>query len=141
MKTIHLNLKLSTPLGKASLSGIIEVDTGPPMPGPIHVQVTKEENSMLLFKLVFPAPGAADVVSRELTTQIGEEAEVITSLPGTAMEAVGFKAADNAALKVSLVDVDDAGNRSEVREQTFTVVDTIAPPKPGELGVIVTGEE
>jgi len=61
-------------------------------------------------------------------------------LAGDALEAAGFECADNAEVFVSLVDIDDAGNRSAAREQTFTVTDTMAPPVPGTIGLEVTGE-
>lgn len=120
--------------------GSIEFVPWPPMPGPLRLTVISEDRDMLQFKLVLPAPGAPDVVSRELSVKVGEGDAVVQPLAPDALEVVGFEGADNAVVAVSLVDIDDAGNRSEAREQQFTLTDTIAPPQPGEIGLQVTAE-
>lgn len=109
-------------------------------PGLVFILYEEGEEGMLKFVLVLPEAGAADVVTRELRFTVGEEL-VEVNLEGSATETVELTGADNDAVVGSLVDVDDAGNRSEAREFSFVLVDTLAPPQPGELGLKVTGEE
>lgn len=92
---------------------------------------------MLRCQLQLPPPGAPDVVLRELTQVINGIQTVLNVEQGYT-----FLAEDGAMVSLSLVDIDDAGNRSEPSPTlTFTATDTIAPPTPGELGVTVIGEE
>ncbi len=113
----------------------------PKCPGLISIRVTSEgENGMSLnFTVLLPPAGAADVVKRELTVAIGTGDPVPKELT-TETEVGGFSGNDNDAVAVSLVDVDDAGNRSEARNQTFTLTDTIAPPMPDSIGLRVDSE-
>jgi len=95
---------------------------------------------MILFDVILPPPGAADVVSRELTITRDGADPVLTTV-GKEETKVAGKAPQDSVLTLTLVDVDDAGNRSEPRVQTATVSDTFAPAQPGELGIVVTGED
>lgn len=132
-------IKKTTGFPSTRFIGTVFVYDRPAMPGIITLQVT-EETKMLKFKLVLPAPGAADVVSRELSVKIADADAALIELAADALEADGYEGQDNAAVEVSLVDVDDAGNRSEARVQSFTLTDTIAPPVPSEIGLVVTAE-
>lgn len=111
-----------------------------PKPKLVRLVITKENGIMLEFKLVLPVPGAVDVVGRELTVKVADGEAVTQTVAADVLEVAGFSGADNAAVEVSLVDVDDAGNKSEARVQTFTLVDNLAPPVPGEIGLQVTNE-
>ena len=104
-------------------------------------EFTKGHTQMLRFKLILPAPGASDVVTRKLSIQVGNGDPQNFALPGDALETQEFEGEDNAAVSGQLVDVDDAGNESEPRDYFFLLVDTLAPPQPGEIGLVVTGEE
>ena len=95
---------------------------------------------MLEFKVVLPAPGASDVVRRELSVQIGEGAPDVRELAADALESLAYAGNDNDRVIAILVDVDDAGNRSEQRTHEATLVDNLAPPQPGELAIQVTAE-
>jgi hypothetical protein len=115
---------------------------GPPMPGVVKLfTISQGADSMLKFKLTLPPPSAADVTTVELKTKIGDADEFIAHYPAAQAEVDGFEGFEGVPVLVSLVDIDDAGNRSEAREQSFTLSDTIAPPQPGEVGLVVTGEE
>lgn len=109
-------------------------------PGLVFLVYEEGEEGMLKFVLVLPEAGAADVVTRELRFTVGEELFEV-NLEGSALETMEMTGADNDAVAGTLVDVDDVGNRSEAREFSFVLVDTLAPPQPGELGLKVTGEE
>ena len=95
---------------------------------------------MLNFVLVLPPKSAADVVARQITLQVGTQEVVTVDLDGETLETGEFTGLDNDSVTGSLVDIDDAGNRSEPRDFDFILLDTIAPPRPGELGLRVTGE-
>jgi hypothetical protein len=114
-------------------------------PGLVYLRIVGEfqkgSDWMLRFKLLLPAPGASDVVTRKLTVAIGAAEPVTVDLPGDALESAEYSGGDNETVSGSLVDVDDAGNQSEAREFSFVLVDTLPPPQPGEIGLVVTGEE
>lgn len=112
----------------------------PRLPGLLSIRVISEGvNGMLNFSVLLPTPGATDVVKRELSVTIGEEPTQTKELT-TETEVTGFSGADNAQVSLSLVDIDDAGNRSPERSQTFVLVDSLAPPQPGEMGIRVDSE-
>ncbi|MFZ5833214.1 MAG: hypothetical protein ACOY3P_24260 [Planctomycetota bacterium] len=96
---------------------------------------------MLRFDLSLPTPGAIDVVTREIAVKIDDNDEDIRQLGGGEVVSAGYAGNDGAVVQARLVDVDDAGNRSEPREQTWTLVDTLPPPQPGEMGIVITGED
>ena len=98
------------------------------------------ENDMLKFVLVLPAASAFDVVSRELSIQVGNELSMKT-IDVSKNETEELSGQEGDTVSGSLIDIDNAGNRSEPRDFEFTLVDTLAPPMPGELGLRLTGEE
>lgn len=111
-------------------------------PGRVYLRVLREgANGMLTFILNLPEKSAADVVSRELSVSVaGAEAEVM-SVAADATSSQEFTAEQGATVSGSLVDIDDAGNRSQPREFSFVLADTIAPPQPGDVGLEVTAEK
>ena len=108
-------------------------------PGPMTIVLIGEEMSQLQFVVQLPPAGAADVIERRFTLESPLGKTDIT-LPGDATLVEGLEAPEATALTLTLVDVDDAGNKSEPRVQTVTLVDNLAPPQPGEMGVQVTAE-
>lgn len=142
MQNIYVDLFVKLPIfGRVCVRGMIRVYNGPAMPGLMRVSVSKEEKDMLIFDVILPVAAVSDVVTRELTVAPEGQTPETRSLGGAETLAVGFKAPQDTNVALTLVDVDDAGNRSEARVQTVVLKDTIAPPLPGELGVNVTGEE
>lgn len=109
-------------------------------PGLVFISLNQGEDGMLKFVLVLPEPSASDVVAREVKFSVGDQVFDL-ALAGDVVETPEMSGNDNDQVVGTLVDVDDAGNKSEAREFTFTLVDTLAPPQPGELGLKVTGEE
>lgn len=95
---------------------------------------------MLTFILVLPGKSADDVVSRELTVSVGGADPVMVTLAGDTVNSQEMAGEQGAAISGSLVDIDDAGNRSPARDFSFTLQDTIAPPQPGDVGIVVTSE-
>lgn len=109
-------------------------------PKNVSITISDGENNMLNFVLNLPAPGAPDVVSRELKVNFGGN-DYVEVLSGDSIKSANYLGEDNAVVTVSLVDIDDAGNRSDASESTFTLVDTIAPPAPGAIGLTVVSED
>lgn len=108
-------------------------------PGKVSITMFEGEG-MLSFVLTLPERSAKDVVARELTVSV-DGVETVESLNGDSLESQVYSGLDNAAVAGRLVDIDDAGNRSEPSEFTFVLVDTIAPPAPGQVGLKVTAED
>lgn len=104
------------------------------------VQKFEGDDGMLKFVLMLPAKAAPDVVSRELVVSIDGQATTVV-LGADQVETAEMVGQDNASVTGSLVDVDDAGNRSPAREFSFTLLDTFPPAQPGEIGLKVTGED
>jgi hypothetical protein len=89
----------------------------------------------LVYTITLPAPGAPDVVSRELHVSLDGGTESVQPLPGNALSAT-VTVNEGQAVDVYLVDVDDAGNSSPNSPTlTFTASDTIPPPAPTALAI------
>lgn len=82
----------------------------------------------------------SDVVTRELTIIIGEDKTIVTADRNDTVVA-GLEAPQDAHVRLELVDIDDSGNRSEASVYEFDALDTFAPPKPGEFGIVIVGED
>lgn len=94
---------------------------------------------MLVYSAVLDAAVDSDVVSQEVTVDVAG-VPTVTSHPkeGATFE---IRAADNDTVTLTTVAIDDAGNRSEARVQSFVATDTIAPSQPGEIAVTLVREE
>jgi hypothetical protein len=109
-------------------------------PSRVFLVIRSEENSMLKFVLILPPAGAFDVITRRVSVQIGSNEPVTYDLPKSALETEPMLGEDNDVVSGSLVDIDDAGNQSPPRDFEFILLDTIAPPLPGEIGLRVDEE-
>jgi hypothetical protein len=96
---------------------------------------------MLKFVLSLPPKSVSDVVSRELSVSVGGRDPMVVTLAGDVQQSEELSGADGETVSGTLVDIDDNGNRSEPREFSFVLMDTLAPPMPGDLGVNVVAEE
>lgn len=115
----------------------------PPRPGALKIRVAAEDKYMLQFFVALPAKTEEefDVVSRKLEIDIGGTALEPQTVPVDTPEAGPFEGADGAVVKIKCWNVDDAGNVSETASDFEGVLlDTFAPPAPGQLGIRVTGE-
>jgi len=102
----------------------------------------QEANMALIYTVTAGKPGAADVVSRELSVVVnGTALSEPVSFGGDATDLGEVKVEQGAEVTMSLVDIDDAGNRSQPAVVTFVATDTIAPPEPGQFGVTLAREE
>lgn len=99
---------------------------------------------MLVYSVTAGPPVDADVAARELTVAIAGIAGIAgtpVTFAGNATDLGEVKAEQGSEVVLSLVDIDDAGNRSEAATVTFTATDTIPPARPGEFGVSLVREE
>ena len=85
-----------------------------------------------------------DVATRELSWSFdrgnGPEGQPSVSVPASEEVVAGLFGPQDAAVHFSLVDIDNAGNRSEPRVHDDVLTDSVSPPQPGEFGIVVTGE-
>jgi hypothetical protein len=101
-----------------------------------------EPTSMALVYTVSAGPAVdADVTGRQLTVVVNGEVLSIVELAGSATDLGEVKVEQNSNVTISLVDIDDAGNRSQPAVLEFVATDTIPPAQPGSLGVTLAREE
>ena len=81
-----------------------------------------------------------DVVTRRLTVNVDGTDTGTTDFPGTATDLGLVSAVQNSKVVLTLVDIDDAGNKSEPATVSFTAEDTLPPAQPGKLGVTLVSE-
>jgi hypothetical protein len=111
-----------------------------PQPQPFTVRLISErkENEMdlLLYEATLPTvPAGTDVASQVLSVSANGTAQPDQTLDKTATTAQ-FEVAQGSSVDLSLVYVDDGGNRSAPRTQSFVANDTIPPEAPGEFGAV-----
>lgn len=112
-------------------------------PGPIRAVLTGESDMLdITFKVQLPEEPTEpnDIVGGKLTVAINGEEQEFDTVKGQT-EVDGLVGPQGAAVDLSFVYVDDAGNES-VQPSTASVVleDTVPPANPGTLGVTITGE-
>lgn len=84
----------------------------------------------------------ADVVERQLTLVVNgaEVPEGMKTFSADVTSLGEIVVPQDATVMLTLVDVDDAGNRSEPAVLEFVAADTLPPSMPGSLGVTLVGE-
>lgn len=95
----------------------------------------------LIYSVSAGAPVDKDVASRELSVTINGNATPVATFPGTATDLGNISVDQGATVSMTLVDIDDAGNRSQPATVEFTAADTIPPAQPGSFGVTLVREE
>lgn len=95
----------------------------------------------ILFNIVLPPKAAPDVVEREVVITIGDAVTQL-NIPGDQTLIEAYEGDQGALVTVSLIDIDDAGNRSPASvSPVIILVDTIAPPQPGQIGLEIFDEK
>lgn len=123
------------------LAGRKWVNHDPPQPGEIVFDaIGEDEMGLITFDIQLPEVGAPDVVEREFTLQVNGGEKDVRSLSGDARVVEGLAVEEGSSIELLLVDIDDAGNRSEPSGLITTVRDTFPPAKPGDMRMTVTGE-
>lgn len=97
---------------------------------------------ILTYVINAAAPVDGDVVQREMLVTISGDTNSATTTvwPGHAVDLGSVSAPQDATVTISLVDVDDAGNRSVPYTLSFVAADTIPPSAPGAVMVTLVGE-
>jgi hypothetical protein len=118
-------------------------------PGLVFLQFLKEgSNGMKVFTLKLPLATAEDVKYFEVVYKVGD-AEPVTLMPvnpdygktpATPGEIPNLQAENGTVVSGTICCVDDAGNKGPAREFSLEVLDTSAPPMPGEVGIVITDE-
>lgn len=96
---------------------------------------------LLTYTITAAASTAADAVSREVSLVIDGAEPVVTVFSPSSTDLGSVTVPQNAAVAITVVDVDDAGNRSEPAEIAFVAADTLPPPAPGAVTVTLVSEE
>lgn len=95
---------------------------------------------LLTYALTVDAPVDTDVVTRELSVVVNGVTTQTSEFDGTAVDLGTITVPQDASVELSLVDVDDAGNRSEPAYVIFNAVDTLPPAQPGAFNVTLVAE-
>ena len=95
---------------------------------------------VLTYVVSAASPVDGDVVSRVLTVSVNGVEQGSSTFAGSSVDLGSVTVPQDADVKLTLVDVDDAGNVSSPAEYSFVAVDTIAPATPGSFGVTLVSE-
>jgi len=93
----------------------------------------------LTYSVVAAPATDADVVERILTKTVNGESDA-KAYPADAGKFDDLVVTQGDLVILTLVDVDDAGNRSGPASLSFTAEDTIPPADPSGLGVTLVSE-
>lgn len=107
-------------------------------------QVRSESMADVLTYAVSVGPVVdSDVVERQLSVSVDGVAgpDGYKSYAADVTDLGEVAVPQNAVVVLTLVDVDDAGNRSEPAVLEFVATDTLPPAKPGSLGVTLVSEK
>lgn len=107
-------------------------------------QVRSESMADILTYRVSVGPVVdADVVERQLVVAVDGVVPVDAwkYFPGDATDLGEVSVPQGATVLLTLIDVDDAGNRSEPAVLEFVAADTLPPAQPGSFGVTLVSEK
>lgn len=103
------------------------------------IERKKTVPNQLTYSVVAAPASDSDVVERILTKTVNGESSS-KSYAGDASKFDDLTVTQGDLVILSLVDVDDAGNRSGAATLSFTAEDTIPPADPSGLGVTLVSE-
>lgn len=97
---------------------------------------------VLTYRVSVGPVTAGDVVKRKLAVYVdgADVARELREYEPTTTDLGNVIVTQGATVRLSLVDVDDAGNESEPAVLEFVAQDTIPPAQPGALGVTLVSE-
>lgn len=95
----------------------------------------------LTYTIVAAPVVDGDVVERLLTIVVNGEDQGTAVFPAAATELSAFTVPQDANVVLTLVDVDDAGNKSAPAVVEFVAADTLPPAQPGAITVTLVGEK
>ena len=99
------------------------------------------ESGMPGYVMTLPAVTTGNPVQRELLIKVGEADTVVQNPALDAVESERFSGQYEQALHAELVDIDAVGNRSVPSMFDAVLVDGMAPPQPGVLGIKQVDED
>lgn len=115
-----------------------------PIDVPVGLSVTllggNEMADVLTYQVSVGLPVSHDVVQRELSFVIDGADPVVSVFSNETTDLGTVNAPEGANVVLSLVDIDNAGNRSDAAVLSFEAVDTLPPAVPGSFGVTLVGE-
>lgn len=103
-------------------------------------RVNENMADTMTYEIAVGGPASQDVVSRELTVVVDGVYRDPVVFPAYEVSLGRVSVPQDSEVVVSLVDVDDAGNRSEPSTISFKALDVVPPAAPGGLSVTVVGE-
>jgi hypothetical protein len=111
-------------------------------PRGLSVLLIRGENmaNVLTYQISVAAPVDVDVVGRVLTVTVDGVEQSSVQFAGSVTDLGGIEVPQDAQVVLSLVDVDDVGNKSEPATFEFTALDTLAPAQPGGFTVTLVSE-
>lgn len=99
---------------------------------------------MITFDVQLPAlpdDPTNEIASGELTIVVDGGAPDVRAVARDATLVTGLSGPQDSTVELSFVYIDNAGNKSATPSTASVVLtDTVPPPNPGALGVVVTGE-
>lgn len=98
---------------------------------------------LLTYRVSVGSVVDGDVVERQLVVTVDGQATAEThkSFASDTTDLGEIVVPQGAAVVLTVVDVDDAGNKSEPAVLKFVAEDTLPPAQPGALGVTLVGEK
>lgn len=103
--------------------------------------IMEKDMDKLKYRVVLPVvPSGSDVVKQHMKVMSDTEVVLDTDIDLGA-SSVEFSANQDSLVSMQLTYIDDAGNVSEPRIQTFTAVDIFPPAIPGEFGLVEVIDE
>ena len=111
-------------------------------PGGLRVEEIRSNDmaDLITYRVSAGAPVSGDVVSRLVTVVVDDVTQGSTAYGASVVDFGNITVPQDSSVTVFLVDVDDAGNKSEPASISFVAVDTLPPAQPGFLGVTLVGE-
>lgn len=95
----------------------------------------------IVFNVLLPPKSAPDVVARKFTFTVGDGDPTVLDLNPEQVSVDNLEGPEGAIVNLSLVDIDNAGLESQPSTLTVTIVDTFAPPAPGQIGLVNVTEK
>jgi len=106
----------------------------PPRPGPLTLGEQREITLLRYTVNLPPAPPITDLATREVTIKQNGAPTIRPLSPDDG--SFQFDCAAGTAVELTLVDIDESGNRSDPSGPlAFTATDTVPPPQPGGMNV------
>jgi hypothetical protein len=111
-------------------------------PGGLRVDEIRSNDmaDLITYRVSAGTPVSSDVVSRLVTVVVDDVTQGSTSYGASVSDFGNITVPQDSSVTVTLVDVDDAGNKSDPAAISFVAADTIPPAQPGFLGVTLVGE-